>query len=370
MRLVFRLLLDLIIFVILVVVIYAYFGHEPGLSLINNYIPGIYNALDSLGINSTQSLNLSYPSIIEPPRNYIPQNQVIAYTLSLINSNRNTFGIANVTYSNESSAQQHSESMLQNGYFSHWDIYGMKPYMRYTLLGGNQSIQENVAYIYDSAGVNVTQAISRMENNMVYNDSECCNNGHRYNILNPQHNEVSIGVAYNRTTVYLTEDFISNYVTWQYGTPSYNDGVVSLEGSAPPGYTLSSIDIDYDPQVQNMTVSQLDSTSDYSYGQGIAGVGYSKGLTRYYFPNITTVYASTYITQKNEFDVAFNIDNLTSGYGAGEYTVLVLLTNSSSPAQNMCFTASGGATVCNQFVAASYTIFINGTGQRYVPQNI
>ena len=39
------------------------------------------------------------------------------------------------------------------------------------------------------------------------NDSECCGNGHRDNILNSFHNRVSIGVSYDATHVYFVEDF-------------------------------------------------------------------------------------------------------------------------------------------------------------------
>ncbi len=85
----------------------------------------------------------------------------------------------------------------------------MKPYMRYTLLGGNGVVDENIAYMYNSSGINAVNALKEMEYNFMYNDYNCCNNGHRKNILTPQHNEVSIGVAFNATSVYLVEDFIN-----------------------------------------------------------------------------------------------------------------------------------------------------------------
>ena len=68
------------------------------------------------------------------------------YVLSLINKDRNQYGLGNVTLSSTSSGQQHTQSMLNYHYFSHWDIYGLKPYMRYTLLGGLGAVSENIAF--------------------------------------------------------------------------------------------------------------------------------------------------------------------------------------------------------------------------------
>lgn len=288
-------------------------------------------------------------------------SRYINYTLSLINSERAQFNLTPVTLAAEPSAQQHSESMLDNGYFSHWDIYGMKPYMRYTLLGGRGSMDENVAYrgtIYDCplgsscdvSQINVTGAIDYMENSMLYNDSACCNNGHRMNILNPNHNKVSIGVAYNKTTVYLTEDFIDHYINWTHGTPGVSGQNVSLYGDLVQGYRYQGIEVIYDPTPQNMTLAQLNQTSSYSYGTAIGGV--ANGT--YYYPGLTTIYASTYQLSRDSFDINFSISDLVQKYGEGVYTIGVFLTNS-----------TGGS-----FLGSSYSIFINQSGEPYVPAKV
>ncbi len=288
-------------------------------------------------------------------------SKYVNYTLNLINSERKQFNLTPVTLDTEPSAEQHSESMLDNGYFSHWDIYGMKPYMRYTLLGGRGSMDENVAYratIYSCpAGstcnvppINVTSAINYMENSMIYNDSLCCDNGHRMNILNPNHNKVSIGVAYNKTTVYLTEDFIDHYINWLQDTPNVYNQNVSLYGDLSPGYRYQGTEIIYDPIPQNMTLAELNQTSSYSYGTPVGGV--ANGT--YYYPGLITLYASTYRLSKTSFEINFSISNLYQKYGSGVYTVGVFLTNS-----------SGGS-----FLGGSYSIFLNQNGKPYTPKNI
>ena len=325
-------------------------------------------SIPALGGGGTTSLN--YPNVTTSISNYVPNNQTIAYALSLINHDRNKYGLANVSISNETSAQQHSDSMLQNHYFSHWDVYGMKPYMRYTLLGGRQQVTENIAYIYNSSGINVLKSLKTMEYNMMYNDLQCCNNGHRDNILDPTHNQVSIGVSYNSTTIYFAEDFIDNYTTWFYGTPSYSNGDVALKGQFLAPYNLSEVEISYDTQVQNMTVAQLDNTSSYGYGSTVAGIGYWNNNRYYSFPSLTTINASTYTVQGHKFDVNFNMSSLISQNGAGEYSVLVFVTDSAPGQPASCSTNSQGIKYCNGFLAASYTIFINASGKQYTPQYV
>ena len=366
--------LQLILLVFIVVLLYEFLTKFGGTD--TSFSLGNFN-LTNFSITNLERIftafNISQPlnyTPFSPPQNFVPQNQVIAYALSLINNDRNTFGLPNVTYSNETSGQQHSDSMLQYDYFSHWDPFGLKPYMRYALLNGTQEVDENIAYTYDSRGINVLDTLKQMENNFMYNDSVCCNNGHRINILTPQHNEVSIGIAYNRTTVYFTEDFINDYINWVQGTPNYNAGTVNLKGAALTGYHLSSVQVTYDQPVMNMTHNQLSNTSSYGYGQTVAGIGYSQGSQIYYFPNVTTINATVYNIQGSNFDVSFNMGKLENNLGAGEYTVMIYLSNSTGSAQDYCYTDSQGIARCNNFLASTYTMFINGSGQQYTPQNI
>lgn len=319
------------------------------------YIPTGPQQLQQV-LNSTGAgrNGVSFPSTTTIKQESVPQNQTYAYALSVINKDRAQFGLANVSISNITSGQQHADSMMQHAYFSHWDTYGMKPYMRYTLVGGRGAVDENVAFIYNSSGINVLEAIKEMEYSMMYNDSACCNNGHRDNILTPSHNQVSIGVAYNATTIYFVEDFINNYITWFYGTPSYGGGNVSLAGSISGGYNLTQVEISYDQPVHNMTRAQLNATRSYSYGSTVAGIGYTVGRSTYYFPNLTTINASTYTLQGSDFDVKFGMGGLVSKYGAGEYTIMLWLSNATS----------------GDFIGSTYTIFINSSGEQYIPADV
>ena len=132
---------------------------------------------------------------------------------------------------------------------SHWDNQGYKPYMRYTLLGGTGSISEKLAVNRCSAPPpdqtraipapcaleTIENAINASEWGMMNNDTKCCNDGHRENILEPIHNHVSLGVAYNSTAVYLVEDFEDSYIGS--GSLQLSGSLVTLSGSTQQGLT-------------------------------------------------------------------------------------------------------------------------------------
>lgn len=313
---------------------------------------------------SNNGLNANFGTSQNLTQNSKGSSYIINYTLAVINRDRQENGLSNVTLSNMSSGQQHADNMLEYNYFSHWDIYGMKPYMRYTLLGGRGSVQENVAYTKSGVkacigslcttygDVNITSAINQLEYNMMYNDSICCNNGHRLNILNPNHNQVSIGVATNGSSLYLVEDFINNYITWLNGTPGVGSGnEVYLKGIIASGYALSSVEISYDPPISAMNQAQLDQTSEYSYGAAIAGVVQNP---LQYYPSLVTIVADNYYQSGSNFLVSFSLEKAISEYGAGEYTIEVWLNG------------TGGN---SSFIGSTYTLFVNSQGNTYLPSS-
>ena len=352
-----RKIVDLLFFITIIFLLFVFITKTGILaSIINKTGPPISAITGTVPIN--KSLNISVPTTI--PIQKINQTALDFYALGLINKDRSKFGLPPVSISNISSAQQHAESMLEYDYFSHWDLFDMKPYMRYTLLGGNQSVQENIAYEESTScsafscvgNINVTKALYNMEYSMMYNDSICCNNGHRDNILNPYHNQVSIGVAYNASTVYFVEDFINNYISWSPGSPSYsNTGEVYLIGNTSNNISFYGAYVTYDPLLVNLTRSEVPETP-YSFGNEIAGV---VNNSNEYYQNISTIVADNYYLNKNIFKVTFNIKKVIKTYGPGEYTILLLVKNDKTR---------------NTFIASDYTIFINSTGSEYLPKNI
>jgi hypothetical protein len=345
--------------------------------LILPYVPGVIrsgisqltSSLPSgIGGNTTtttaQSFNLYDPLIagglanISYPSDF---NTLAGYALNDINHDRTYWSqsnitnpaystLPNVTLSNSSVAQQHADSMLKYGYFSHVDTQGFKPYMRYSLLGGKGAVEENVAYVYNCDGYDaitnqcinprftttssVESVISGLEYQMMYNDSGCCSNGHRSNILTSLHNRVSIGIAYNGTTVYFVEDFENYYINLRFSVS--NTYAVSMTGT-PLKSTITSnaIYVAYDPTPSAQTPFALNSgPREYNPGTIIGGVlptcKFLNPCGR--FEQGITVYADTWKFSSTTVDIAFSLQDFINQYHGGAYTVYLITGSDTSSA--------------------------------------
>jgi len=264
-----------------------------------------------------------------------------SYALGLINQDRAANDTGQVTLDYNQAAQQHADSMLYYGYFSHIDTQGFKPYMRYSLLGGRGADFENVAYYYFSiphfrSTGSVETAINELEYSMIYNDSSCCANGHRYNILDPLHNQVSVGVAYNSTTVYFDEEFQNNYLNLNFSVAQASASdpyYVTLKGVPTGSFpTPSSLYVAFDNTSATMTPGQLNS-GPHEYGPGslvggvLPRVGFFGDCGQ--FSSGTTVCADTWEVTPKVVDIAFPLSPFIREYGSGVYT-LYLITGSST----------------------------------------
>ena len=129
----------------------------------------------------------------------------MSYMLSLINTDRQSNNLQNVSLSSVDSGQRHADNMLANHYFSHWDTQGYKPYMRYTLVGKG-AVGSKICAAQLGSYSNLKDALKQMEWNMM-NDDAASNWGHKDNILDPTHNKVSIGIAYDGSNIYGVQDF-------------------------------------------------------------------------------------------------------------------------------------------------------------------
>jgi uncharacterized protein YkwD len=274
--------------------------------------------------------NISYPS---------DYNTLVSYALSVINTNRTNFGLLNVTLSPILSGQEHADSMLDYNYFSHWDTQGCKPYMRFTALNGTGYVDENIAFESASCVAlcpftstsAVEQAINKLEWEMVYNDSKCCQNGHAKNILDPYHNRVSIGIAYSPSSVYFVEDF-ENYnasLVTPYSFPT--NQTVHFYGSAniSSPVTPDGVFVYYDPLPTPLNASTLNSSYQKPYDPGtyIGSVTPCSSVVCSPTYSGIAVYASNWNVNSTYVDVEFSMSNFIKQYGAGVYTLYLMQAN-------------------------------------------
>ncbi len=196
--------------------------------------------------------------------------------------------------------------------------------MRYTIAGGKGYVAENLAAQLGSYS-NLKDALKDMEWRMMYDDA-VSNWGHRDNILDPMHNKVSIGIAYDGNNIYLVQDFENDFVSWE--SLGCSGSQVTMQGTlSKSGLSINSVAIFFD-SVGNLTTQQL-ANSPY---QG----GYSVGTTvgQALPPNWQagegiTITASAWSQSGQSFSIAFDLSSAFARYGSGVYT-LYLMTGEST----------------------------------------
>lgn len=248
--------------------------------------------------------------------------ELVDYALILINNDRIDFGLENVTLNEINSAQLHADNMLQNNFFSHWDIDGYKPYMRYTLAGGTGSVSENCAVMYTSGLIDAKEVLKELEWQMMYNDSES-DWGHKDNILTHFHNKVSIGISYDDNNLYLVQDFENDYVDWDILTVSGNE--VHMKGTmVDKDLSIEHVSIFYDNPMQ-LTPEQLEKppySGSYDQGTYVGLVLPSGWQAR----EGITITSGVWFQTGNSFEIKFTISEAPITHGEGVYT-LYLQTN-------------------------------------------
>ena len=273
-------------------------------------------------LNEPTGYNLA---TLSPNPTFIAEEDLVTYALSLINSDRLTAGVQNVSLSNINSGQLHAEDMLRNGYFSHWDTQGYKPYMRYTLVGGKGAVSENIAFAgnWFNAGTSLKEALRKSEWGMMNDDAEW-NWGHRDNIIDSLHNKVSIGIAYNNDDVYFVQDFEDDCISWN--TLSVSGSAVLMEGTIlNQSQSISSISIYFDDPC-NLTVQQLENSpynGAYNSGTFVGNVQSPPPVGYYYEQpkDHILIVADEWNVLGNNFDVSFDLASAFSKDGRGVYTL-------------------------------------------------
>ena len=79
------------------------------------------------------------PALPEPP----DPTSVARLLLDRLNEWRRQWGAPQLTLGDNPVAARHARLSLEKCTSSHWDVYGLKPYLRYALTGGIQYVEEN-----------------------------------------------------------------------------------------------------------------------------------------------------------------------------------------------------------------------------------
>ena len=162
------------------------------------------------------------------------------------------------------SANKTAQDAALNKYMGHWDSQGKKPYHRYALDGGDAHVSENASGVEstDFFKQDINEMISLMKENhmLMYNERPPLD-GHRLNILDPYHNQLGLGVAYDGSSFCYYEEFINDYLTKS--STKLQNREVSMLFTIPNQFNLVGISISYDKPFKPMTRKELNTKTSY-----------------------------------------------------------------------------------------------------------
>ncbi len=252
-----------------------------------------------------------------------------------INRERAAHGLKTVEYENLAAqvGDVHCREMLAEGYLSHWNRQGLKPYHRYALAGGRALVAENAFTWEVNPPVEMTKELlvkGVLFAQRQFMSEKPPHDGHRKNILDPAHTAVGIGLAYSGSGIRLTQEFITRQVTIKdlktevaLASPPW------VEGKPLAGYALENISLFFEPFPQPMSIKELKATSSYNL----------PSVRRNIFPKLKGNYHYSDGSQ-GEIEVAadgsFKVP-LNFWKGPGVYTVVVWVKQAGgkvSPATN------------------------------------
>jgi len=152
---------------------------------------------------SRENLALLNPNVFAPVN---PVNPFIQAAFGYINDDRGRNGSPPVQLSPELSrvAQAYAEFLMRTNTFAHVDPYGHNPEDRARNMGVMVPVAENLA-LEESSFEDPSILVRRAEAGMMAEPPNQIN--HRFNILNPRHHYVGVGVARVGGKIILVQEF-------------------------------------------------------------------------------------------------------------------------------------------------------------------
>lgn len=192
--------------------------------------------------------------------------------VELINQNRKEAGLNPVELDPLASqvGDRHCQEMIQEGYFSHWNRQGLKPYMRYAQAGGVDALKENLSSS-EGGALYILERPERLASSLeamhlsMFNE-KAPNDGHRQTILYPYLTHVGIGIAFNESRLTLAEEFTAHYAELKPLPKTIKTGkLFTIEGRVlDKGLEVIGISI-YHEQPEPLTIEQLNQLRSYGF---------------------------------------------------------------------------------------------------------
>ena len=176
-------------------------------------------------ISKTEKPKITLPEIelpkYEPPKEHTLE-ELKKIALDDINKYRKEKGLQTIVLGNAKSPQLYASELLIEGCIHHISDRGEGPMLRYKINNDKMYLlSENIGGGLGTSWETPEKSILESNYRMMYDDADS-NWGHRQNILDPNHQSVSIGIAYDKSRLVMVQDFEQTLQPgWQYDPSSF-----------------------------------------------------------------------------------------------------------------------------------------------------
>lgn len=260
------------------------------------------------------------------------------YALSLINAERLKYKFPPLSLDPMASAagQMHANEMATIGYLSHWNSGGVKPDQRYTENGGMHSVTENLGVLTVASEIIQPSNEYRIQKEQRFSKDALRklhslfmlekppNDGHRKQILNPDHNKVGFGISASMNSagdqhLYVAQEFLDAYGEYAKLPKTARRGMpFNVSGKLFPGVKLYSVSVRWEPMPKPIENEMLEKTPRH--------YGTPKTSVADYFPEDSPSTVKVQTQGKNQsFSVTITPNE---NWNDGLYYILVCATHS------------------------------------------
>ncbi len=255
-------------------------------------------------------------------------SQARQFALKLVNQDRARYHLAPLRLDTIASraGQIHTDEMAKFNYCSHWDTSGRKPYQRYTEAGGTHESGENLAIrsgMTETPGPNLFTTDEIETLHALFMIEKPPEDGHRVQILRPEHNKVGVGLsrardAFGRFTLCLAQEFVDEYGTYSILPLKLTRGKsVLISGTLNPGIKIYGIAIRREAKPQPMTLKELRATKSYGLPPAIEEEKEDEPTQKEELGKLITSWTKD---KRQRFRTTLNPDN---GWKSGLYYVII-----------------------------------------------
>lgn len=260
----------------------------------------------------------------------VDRQLLVNSALSLVNGDRASFGLDKLNLSQNEAAQFHADDILKTKTISHWTTGGEKPYMVYAKYGGTGGIRQNIAFVgaFDHVDCleNTCELIDPMKaleqaHEFMMNDTSDFPWGSKNDILNSKFTHVSFGIAYDKYSLVLVQNFEYNYIELEsaVGQDQKNMRIIgSLRDGKP--YNVS---VYYDLMPSPVHYEENKGKSTYGFGKMVATIEAPLPPNSFYqMPSDHKLIIADVMSQNNtRIDIQFDMSSVTKEPGV--YTIVV-----------------------------------------------